>query len=52
MKVNTRSSRFFLLLAAVATTTLSSCNRGVGCPTNLSLNEIFDACVSVAVTIL
>lgn len=51
MKINFRSPRIFVLLAAVATTTLSSCNRGMGCPTNFSLNELIDACVSVAINL-
>lgn len=51
MKINSRSPRLYLFLATVATTTLTSCNRGTGCPTNFSLNDIFDACVSVAVNI-
>lgn len=43
---NFRPSYALLALAAVA---LSSCNRGVGCPTNFSLNatDMIDAVVSV-----
>ena len=52
MKANLRFSRFFVLFAAVAMTTLSSCNRGVGCPTNFSLNDFFGDVVSVAINLL
>ncbi|MEL7161587.1 MAG: hypothetical protein AAFN92_12585 [Bacteroidota bacterium] len=52
MKFFARKSRFFVALAAVAMTTLTSCNRGVGCPTNFSLNEFLGECVTVAINIL
>ncbi|WP_420460950.1 hypothetical protein [Neolewinella sp.] len=32
--------RLLPLLAATATLLLSSCNRGFGCPTNLSVQEL------------
>ena len=47
MKIKTRVSRSLPFLVALATVGLSGCNRGVGCPTNFSLNDAFDVCVSV-----
>ena len=35
-----KSNRLFPLLAAVGMLLLSSCNRGFGCPTNLSVQEL------------
>ncbi|MBC6993239.1 hypothetical protein QWY85_13680 [Neolewinella lacunae] len=52
MKVSFRNSRTLVVMAAVALSTLSSCNRGMGCPTNFSLNEFFADCVSVALNLL
>jgi len=52
MNIISRKSRLFVVLATIAMTTLASCNRGVGCPTNFSLNEFIGECVSVAISIL
>jgi hypothetical protein len=52
MKRIAPNPRFFVALVAVVLTSLSSCNRGVGCPTNFSLNEFLYDCVSVAISIL
>ncbi|MEM1357868.1 MAG: hypothetical protein AAGF89_06700 [Bacteroidota bacterium] len=52
MKIFARPSRFVVALAALAMAGLSSCNRGVGCPTNFSLNEFLGDCVSVAITFI
>ncbi|WP_187270854.1 hypothetical protein [Neolewinella aurantiaca] len=46
------NSRFFVAIVALGMVSLSSCNRGVGCPTNFSLNEFLHDCVSVAISIL
>jgi len=52
MKRSPSNSLFFVLLAVFSMASLTSCNRGVGCPTNFSLNELLHDCVSVAVTLL
>ena len=39
--------RLLAVLAIVATTTLTSCNRGYGCNTNFGLNEVPEKCVTV-----
>ena len=39
-------------LAAFALLSLTSCNRGVGCPTNLSLNEILHDGVALVLTLI
>ncbi len=36
-----RVNRLYLLLAAVAVVTLSSCNRGYGCPHSMTTGEEF-----------
>ncbi len=51
MKRIASTPRFFVALVAVGMATLTSCNRGVGCPTNFSLNEFLHDCVSVAISI-
>lgn len=50
MKRIASTPRFFVALAILGMAALSSCNRGVGCPTNFSLNEFLHDCVSVAIT--
>ncbi len=52
MKRIAPNSRSFVALAALAMTMLSSCNRGVGCPTNFSLNEFLQDCVTVAINLI
>ncbi|MEO0733024.1 MAG: hypothetical protein AAFZ52_09325 [Bacteroidota bacterium] len=52
MKFFARKSRFFVALAAVGMMTFTSCNRGMGCPTNFSFNEFLEECVTVAVNFL
>ena len=34
-------------MAAVSPLALSSCNRGYGCPTNFSINEVVDLGVGI-----
>lgn len=51
MKRIASTPRFFVALVAVGMATLTSCNRGVGCPTNFSLNEFMHDCVAVAITL-
>lgn len=53
MKFIARNTRNLSLVAALAITTLfSSCNRGVGCPTNFSLNEFLDGGVSLLFSLI
>ncbi len=47
MKISFRTPRTLVVLAAVALTSLSSCNRGVGCPTNFSLNDFLGDAVAI-----
>lgn len=42
MKTFSIKRAVMLSLVVVAFVTLSSCNRGVGCPTNFSMMNIFD----------
>lgn len=51
MKRIAPNSRFFVVLAGLAMLGLSSCNRGVGCPTNFSINEFVHDVVSVAINL-
>jgi|AntRauTorckE5430_2_1112549.scaffolds.fasta_scaffold14603_2 hypothetical protein len=52
MKRISPNPRFFLALAAIALMALTSCNRGVGCPTNFSLNEFLQDGVSVIISLI
>lgn len=48
MKLSPRFSRpLVLLTAAGLTAALSSCHRGMGCPTNFSVNDFLDGLVAV-----
>lgn len=49
MKRFPRLSRLFVPVAAIALATFTSCNRGYGCPTNFSINDIVEVCVSLVV---
>lgn len=42
MKTFSIKKTVMLSLVVVAFVTLSSCNRGVGCPTNFAMMDIFD----------
>ena len=52
MKISPRTSRTLVALSAVALSTLTSCHRGVGCPTNFSLNDFFQEAVAIAAGLL
>lgn len=40
MKAFKNPTRFLSLAAGLGTLVLSSCNRGMGCPTNFSVSEV------------
>ena len=46
MKKNNRLQNILIVAAVVA---LSSCNRGYGCPTNFSVDELIETIAQVAV---
>ena len=52
MKAPLRSPRPAVLLTALVLTGLSSCHRGVGCPTNFGLNDFLGDVVGTVAGLL
>ena len=45
MKRSFKASRLSVPVVAAVLLALSSCNRGYGCPTNFSIEEVLGSCV-------